>query len=92
MAELNEIDDFDYHVLFESICILIEDYLNLNRLDYMQPNFHATLVKDVIDLVAHTVNDAFSSSINVDVDISTIIEKIAEDVLSMFYKTIVHLF
>ena len=72
----------DYVTLSESACILIEEYVALNTINYMQPTFHSTIIKDVIVLLKNTISDAFAE------DNNDKITKIVEDGLALFYKHI----
>jgi putative phage-type endonuclease len=67
--------------LFESICILIEAYIFTNVKNYIQPNFHVMIVKDITDMIIKTLLAA-------DIDVSPIAEHEVERGLALFYKHI----
>jgi putative phage-type endonuclease len=71
----------DQNDLFESICLLVEDYIHLNINQYIQPNFHGNVVKAISTLLNHTIAEA-------DQDISHWIESEVERALVIFYKHI----
>jgi len=67
--------------LFESIGLLIEAYINLNVIQYIQPNFHTTIVTDVIYIVTKTIEGV------IELDTEFIKDEV-ERGLSLFYKHI----
>ena len=67
--------------LFESIGLLIEAYINLNVIQYIQPNFHNTIVTDVIYIVTKTIEGV------IELDTEFIKDEV-ERGLSLFYKHI----
>ena len=73
-------DKKDLDDLFESICILIDSYIHNNIQQYIQPNFHAQVVKAVADTITNTL---------IDFDLSAFIEKEVERAIALFYKHIV---
>lgn len=78
--EHNEMDhnEMDHqNDLFESICILIEAYIHNNIIQYIQPNFHAMIVKDIVALMT------LSLPID-DTDLAPLVER----GLALFYKHI----
>lgn len=79
-----EITNSDYENLRETACMLIEKYISLNIIQYMQPNFHTTVCKDVAGLLKYTINGAFDE----DNLFSAIIERCVEDGFILFYKHI----
>ena len=79
-----KITNTDYDNLRETACILIEKYTSLNMIQYMQPNFHATVCKDVIGLLKYSINGAFED----DYLFNAIIERCVEDGFILFYKHI----
>ena len=74
----------DYENLRETACTLIEKYISLNMIQYMQPNFHTTVCKDVAGLLKYTINGAFDD----DNLFNAVIEKCVEDGFILFYKHI----
>ena len=50
-----KITNEDYENLRETTCALIEKYVFLNMIQYMQPNFHDTVCKDVTSLLKYTI-------------------------------------
>lgn len=71
----------DQNDLFESVCLLVEDYIYLNIKHYIQPNFHTNVIKDIISLINYTL-------LETDQDISQFIEAEVERALAIFYKHI----
>jgi putative phage-type endonuclease len=71
----NEMED--QNDLFESICILIEAYVHNNINQYIQPTFHAMIVKDIVALMAQTLPKD-------DADIAALVER----GIALFYKHI----
>jgi len=69
----------DLDDLFESICLLIDGYIHVNIQQYIQPNFHAQVVKAVTDTLTNTL---------IDFDLSEFIEKEVERSITLFYKHI----
>ena len=69
----------DYEQLFETTCILIQEYISLNKIHYMQPTFHSLIIKDVTSLVQQTLQDVVVEGI----------DKIIEDGMAFIYKHIV---
>jgi putative phage-type endonuclease len=67
--------------LFESICLLTDAYIHANIQQYIQPNFHAQVVKAITDTLTNTC-------IDVDLDLSAFIEKEVERGIALFYKHI----
>jgi putative phage-type endonuclease len=74
-------DKKDLDDLFESICLLIDAYINVNIQQYIQPNFHALVVKSITDTLTNTLMD-------VDLDLSAYVEPEVERGLALFYKHI----
>jgi putative phage-type endonuclease len=70
----------EHNDLFESICLLIEAYIKLNVVQYIQPHFHNTVVTDVVSLIARTFDG--------DIDITEITKDEVERGLTLFYKHI----
>ena len=83
MYTLYTITPEDEDELLENACILIEAYINLNTSIYAQPNFHATVLKDVSALLSKTVRDVFLFY-----DINDTIIRIVEKGLLLYYKHI----
>ena len=73
-ANQQDLDD-----LFESICILIDAYIHTNIQQYIQPSFHAQIVKAITDTLTNTC---------IDFDLSTFIEKEVERGIALYYKHI----
>ena len=71
----------DQNDLFESICVVLEDYVQLNIKQYIQPTFHAGVVKDIVNLFLTTLEAANLSEAY---DIETEVER----ALACFYKHI----
>ena len=69
----------DYEQLFETTCILIQEYISLNKIHYMQPTFHSLIIKDVTSLLQQTLQDVVVEGI----------DKIIEDGMAFIYKHIV---
>ena len=74
MATMQDLDD-----LQEIASTLVYEYIRLNIAHYIQPNFHANIVKDVGGLLAETLD-----ACEVPIDLPSIIESS----LSIFYKYI----
>jgi putative phage-type endonuclease len=71
----------DQDDLFESISVLIESYIHIHINQYIQPNFHAMVVRDISATISQTLLAA-------EVDIAPIAESIVERALALFYKHI----
>jgi putative phage-type endonuclease len=79
-VSVSEITNADYESLRETACVLIEKYVFVNMIQYMQPGFHTMMCKDVSDLLKYTVKDAF--------ECDSLIDKSVEAGLALFYKHI----
>ena len=101
MADINDtiITLADQDELLENACILIDAYINLNAILYIQPSFHEKVVKDVIHLLKKTVIEPIgglddqdtTSDINSSDHINSInelLQAIVEKGMLLFYKHI----
>jgi len=71
----------DRNDLFESICLLIDAYIHLNIQQYIQPTFHASVVKDISQFITATLQEA-------ELDAAPLVALEVERGLSLFYKHI----
>ena len=71
----------DQNDLFESLVILVQDYIYLNSKQYIQPTFHSNAVKDITQAVAQTLQA-------IEIDMSDFIATETERAMSLFYKHI----
>ena len=71
----------DREDLFESICLLIESYIDVNIQQYIQPNFHLSVFNAIVNTITNTLMD-------LDLDIKELVEKEVERALALFYKHI----
>ena len=72
----------DQNDLFESLCVLIEDYIGLNINQYIQPTFHASVVKDITNTFLNTFVAAELEAEDL------ISEVLVERAMALFYKHI----
>jgi len=80
---MNTIINKDADDLFETACILIEAYINLNAILYAQPNFQTNMMRDVTALLKKPITESS------DYDYDDILKQITERALQLFYKHIV---
>ena len=79
--------------LLETACILIETYVKDNLDQYIHPQFHCSVVKDVTNLLEKTLDQADAgaadadTSAAADIDIDTLAE-IVEKGMELFYRHI----
>jgi putative phage-type endonuclease len=71
----------DREDLFESICLLMESYIDVNIQQYIQPNFHLSVFNSIVNTLTNTL-------IDLDLDIKEFVEKEVERALALFYKHI----
>jgi putative phage-type endonuclease len=74
--------DEDKEDIFETICILLEVYLKLNVVQYIQPNFHETMIKDIETSIQFIFN---ASLLNID---SSLIRDYIEEGIAIIYRHI----
>ena len=77
--------DEDKEDIFETICILLEVYLKLNVVQYIQPNFHETMIKDIETSIQFIFN---ASLLNIDY---SLIRVYIEEGIAIIYRHIVYL-
>ena len=78
MLTVEEQDD-----LVESIGVLIEDYIRINIHDYIQPTFHANVVRDITLVIKQLLQEA-----DLDIDSADWVGSEVERALACFYKHI----
>jgi putative phage-type endonuclease len=75
------LSDLDQNDLFESIGLLIEDYIRINIHQYIQPTFHSNVVRDITLVMTQLLEEA-------DLDMADWLGSEVERALSSFYKHI----
>jgi putative phage-type endonuclease len=71
----------DQNDLFESLGLLLEGYIRLNIKQYIQPNFHSNMVKDIGQTLIQTMQEA-------ELDLTVLIDSEVERALALYYKHI----
>ena len=79
---VNYITEHDKDELFESICLLLEAYIKVNIEQYIQPNFHSRIVKDITITIVSTFN-----AVLLDID-TELINQYIEKGLELIYRHI----
>ena len=72
----------DLDDLYETTFILLENYMHLNVGHYIQPGFHAMVVKDMTDLLLMTLSPC------ADNELDDLITPLVEERLALFYRFI----
>jgi putative phage-type endonuclease len=75
------LSDLDQNDLFESIGLLIEDYIRINIHNYIQPAFHSNVVRDITLVMTQLLQEA-------ELDSADWITSEVERALACFYKHI----
>jgi len=72
----------DQNDLFESISLLIEDYIRINIHQYIQPTFHSNMVRDITLAITQLLEE-------IDIDLTDWVGSEVERAIVGFYKHII---
>ena len=75
----------DQDELFEAICLVIEAYIRLNMNQYIQPTFHAGVVRDIVNTFKLTLKTVEA---DIEIDMQAYLASAVERGLALFYKHI----